>query len=82
MALGPKELGSWANEGTLSTEIREGAVENIGREELPLLRTSGAASQTGTSGSSSLAFPVKSSYDACVWGLAWEKGWVGLEWWG
>jgi len=81
MALGPKELGSWANESTLSTEIRDGAAGNIGRDELPLLRTSWAASRTRTSGSLSLPFPVKSSYDACVWGLGSEKGSVGLEWW-
>jgi hypothetical protein len=27
MALGPKELGSWANEPILSTEIRDGVFE-------------------------------------------------------
>jgi len=38
MALGPKELGSWANDPILSTEIRGGAAGKSGREELLLLR--------------------------------------------
>ena len=39
MALGPKELGSWANDPILSTEIRGGYVEKlwVGRDELPLV---------------------------------------------
>jgi len=43
MALGPKELGSWANDPILSTEIRGGAAGKSGREELLLLRVQGAA---------------------------------------
>ena len=82
MALGPKELGSWAIEPILSTEIRDGVTLNIGREELPLLRTSGAVRRTRTSGRSFLPFLFKSSYGACVWGWGSEseKGSAGLEW--
>ena len=86
MALGPKELGSWANDSNLSTEIRAGNVgksRKAGTEELLLLRTSGARAKTRTSGIWPYRFRVLRSSDGgrCVWGLRWEKGWVSQEWW-
>ena len=87
MALGPKELGSWANESTLSTEFGEDPWGNQGRVGTSYRSSvfSSGSANVRTSGSSSLPFRVSSGAPMTDrasggWGRRWRRsrfGWSG-----